>query len=143
MVTAERTLPQQPASDPIEVIEIDGQLYASSPNEGWYAVDLGDSSHLPRCECRHHRHRLAGTNKLCKHLVAAQRYQRMKERELVSGVERKQDVPDADWVRARCPACGGDVVSNAYYVGGRGYVVLWECWESLGEKPSCSYRRQI
>lgn len=143
MVTAERISKPAAPADPIEVREIDGQLYASSPHEGWYAVSLGDESHCPTCECRWHEKKLRGTRVFCKHLHAAARFRRRKERELVSGIERRQEVPDPEWVRGTCPACGGAVVCNAYYVGGRGYVLLWECWESLGEKPLCDYRKVL
>lgn len=53
------------------------------------------------------------------------------------------DRPHPDWVRGTCPQCGDQLVANAYYVGGRGYLVCWECWSSLGENPSCQYRRII
>jgi hypothetical protein len=51
--------------------------------------------------------------------------------------------PDPEWVRGRCPMCGEDVVSNCYYVGGKGYIIVWECWSSLGEEPTCEYRRVL
>ena len=51
--------------------------------------------------------------------------------------------PRPEWVRGTCPQCGDKLVANAYYVGGRGYIVCWECWSSLGENPSCQYRRII
>jgi hypothetical protein len=51
--------------------------------------------------------------------------------------------PDSSWVRGDCPECGAPVVSNAYWQGGRGYVILWECWEALGEAPTCAYRREL
>ncbi len=51
--------------------------------------------------------------------------------------------PDPQWVRGRCPECGDDLVSNMYYIGGRGYLVAWECWASLGESPCCTYRRVL
>jgi hypothetical protein len=51
--------------------------------------------------------------------------------------------PDPEWVRGRCPMCGEDVVSNCYYVGGKGYIIIWECWASLGETPRCDYRRVL
>ena len=49
--------------------------------------------------------------------------------------------PRPDWIRGKCPQCGDDLVSNCYYVGGRGYLVCWECWSSLGDQPACSYRK--
>ncbi len=51
--------------------------------------------------------------------------------------------PRPEWVRGECPQCGAAVVSNCYYVGGRGYLVVWECWASLGEKPACAYRKVL
>jgi hypothetical protein len=51
--------------------------------------------------------------------------------------------PDPQWVRGRCPECGDDLVSNLYYIGGKGYLMIWECWSSLGENPRCTYRRVL
>ena len=51
--------------------------------------------------------------------------------------------PKPEWVRGVCPTCGGPVVSNMYYVGGKGYRAVWECWHSLSETPSCSYRKVL
>ena len=53
------------------------------------------------------------------------------------------DQPKPEWVRGVCPQCAGPVVANAYYVGGRGYLVVFECWHSLGENPTCGYRKVI
>ena len=36
--------------------------------------------------------------------------------------------PRPEWVRGQCPQCGDDLVSNCYYVGGRGYLICHECW---------------
>ncbi len=55
----------------------------------------------------------------------------------------KTDRPRPDWVRGVCPQCGSELVSNCYYVGGRGSLCLYECWQSLSENPSCSYRKVI
>ena len=49
--------------------------------------------------------------------------------------------PRPEWVRGQCPSCGGELVSNCYYVGGKGYLVTHECWASLGPSPTCSYRK--
>jgi hypothetical protein len=49
--------------------------------------------------------------------------------------------PDPQWVRGNCPECGDDLVSNMYYIGGKGYLIAWECWSSLMENPTCAYRR--
>lgn len=51
--------------------------------------------------------------------------------------------PKPEWVRGECPQCGQPVVSNCYYVGGRGYLITHECWASLGEKPTCTYRKVL
>ena len=51
--------------------------------------------------------------------------------------------PNPAWVRGTCPLCGSPVVSNCYYVGGAGYKVLHECWESLRETPACTYRKVL
>ncbi len=51
--------------------------------------------------------------------------------------------PRAELIRGKCPECGDHLVSNCYYVWTRGYVITWECWSSLAEKPTCSYRKLI
>lgn len=50
---------------------------------------------------------------------------------------------DAENLRGECPNCGQAVVSNAYYVQGRGYIVYWECVGFLKEQPTCIYRRVL
>lgn len=65
-------------------------------------------------------------------------------KELISGPNRRADRPDPQWVKPDpCPMCGGEVVSNCYYVGGKGYIILHECWESLPENPTCDFRKVI
>ena len=51
--------------------------------------------------------------------------------------------PDPKWVRGKCPECGDDLVSNLYYIGGKGDLIVWECWGSLNEDPRCTYRRVL
>jgi hypothetical protein len=51
--------------------------------------------------------------------------------------------PRPEWIRGKCPTCGDDLVSNCYYVGGRGYLIAWECWASLGDNPKCNYRKVL
>ena len=59
--------------------------------------------------------------------------------------------PDPQWIRGRCPECGDDLVSNLYYIGGKGYILVWECWGSLGGdaaataagKDRCRYRKVL
>ena len=49
-------------------------------------------------------------------------------------------------VRGECPACGGPLVSNCYYVGGKGYLVTWDCVNSLKEFAdpiTCHYRKVL
>lgn len=59
--------------------------------------------------------------------------------------ERKQleaaKLSDPGWIRGTCPVCGGGLLSNLYYVKGRGYLMIWECESSLSERPACNYRR--
>lgn len=62
---------------------------------------------------------------------------------LLNGPAHKAERPAPEWVRGACPFCGEEVVSNAYYVGGRGYLIRMECWASLGESPTCEYRRVL
>jgi hypothetical protein len=59
---------------------------------------------------------------------------------IVASVDNR---PDPEWIRGRCPVCGEAVVSNAYYVGGRGYLIVWECWASLQEPALCGFRRVL
>lgn len=51
--------------------------------------------------------------------------------------------PHEDWVRGTCPECGEPLISNMTYVGGRGYLVVWECWGAMAEQPTCTYRRVL
>lgn len=51
--------------------------------------------------------------------------------------------PDPKDVRGNCPDCGEELVSNMYYICGKGYLLVWECWNSLSEKPTCSYQRVL
>lgn len=51
--------------------------------------------------------------------------------------------PGPEWVRGTCPQCGDLLVSNCYYTQGRGYLIVWECWGSLGRQPTCDYRRVL
>jgi len=49
------------------------------------------------------------------------------------------DRPRPEWVRGRCPECGDELVSNLYYVGGQGYILRWECWNSLRDDAQCGF----
>jgi hypothetical protein len=59
------------------------------------------------------------------------------------GITKPTERPDPAWVRGKCPCCGDAVVSNLYYVGGKGYLLRWECWSSLGDTPTCEYRKVL
>ena len=48
-----------------------------------------------------------------------------------------------EWLRGECPRCGGELIPNSYYVGGRGYLVVWECRASGGGETGCDYRRAL
>ncbi len=64
----------------------------------------------------------------------------------VESVRQTRDMdtmPRPEWVRGECPQCGAAVVSNCYYVGGRGYLIVHECWASLADKPACTYRKVL
>ena len=45
-------------------------------------------------------------------------------------------------VRGLCPLCGGPVVSTTYHES-REFFIVWECWNSLGEKAACTYRKAL
>ena len=51
------------------------------------------------------------------------------------------EAPPEEWRRGTCPYCGQPVVSNTYYRGG--YIIVNECWASLGETPACTFRRVL
>lgn len=51
--------------------------------------------------------------------------------------------PKPEWTRGTCPQCGQPVVANSYYIGGRGYLIVHECWHSLGENPACTFRKVL
>lgn len=64
------------------------------------------------------------------------------------------DQPRPEWIRGNCPHCEckgmvTPVVSNCYYIGGRGYLIVWECWLSLldmekdYEDRRCNYRKVL
>ena len=54
---------------------------------------------------------------------------------------RRRARPDPDTVRATCPCCGGKVVSRLVYKGA--YFIVWQCWEGMGRRPTCDYRRVL
>ena len=46
--------------------------------------------------------------------------------------------PTREWVVGRCPMCHGDLVCMSYDNDGE-YRIVWQCWGSLGQEPSCSF----
>lgn len=86
------------------------------------------------------------------HLPAAE-YREEEARETVATVERlsqhgpqhREDEPDPASVRGTCPACGGALISDLVYVGGRGYLLMIRCWNGTGShrESSCDYRRML
>ena len=56
---------------------------------------------------------------------------------------RTNDRPNPEYVRGKCPKCGEPLVSSCYYIEDRGYLIVWECWGSLRDEPSCAYRRVL
>lgn len=55
----------------------------------------------------------------------------------------KNERPDPEWVRGRCPKCGEELVSHCHYLPRSGYVVVWECWNSRPEVATCDYRKML
>lgn len=53
--------------------------------------------------------------------------------------ERETDNPPPSIVRGNCPDCGGDVVANLYWNTARGYLLRYECWDSLRPAGHCAY----
>ncbi len=53
--------------------------------------------------------------------------------------------PEALWVVGQCPGCGGDLVHQSEYRGGRGYQMVTRCWgtEAAGTWPAvCDYSQE-
>lgn len=63
--------------------------------------------------------------------------------EAVRVVFKDDNPPPAEWIRGDCPLCGQPLVSNYYYVSGKGPLVVWDCWASLEPRPTCSYRKGL
>lgn len=102
-------------------------------NRPCYSVYVTDGV-ITSCSCRDKSQTHWGQHDYwCKHMNALEQHLR----------RLSEPRPRAEWVRGVCPQCGDDVVSNAYYVGGRGYVVVQECWDSLGMEPGCTYREVV
>lgn len=51
--------------------------------------------------------------------------------------------PPRSWVRGVCPECGQPLVAGCYRVGGRGFLVIHECWGSLQTPATCRYRKVL
>ena len=51
---------------------------------------------------------------------------------------------DPEWVRGNCEACEtGVLVSNLYYIAGKGFLMVWECTNRLTDPPTCDHRRVL
>ena len=50
--------------------------------------------------------------------------------------------PKPGWIVGGCPKCGSALVRNYHRVGGKGDILVTQCWESLGShrQPTCDYR---
>ncbi len=100
-----------------------------------------------RCSCPDYVHRCEPKGERCKHLVALDRTREQAYDVVGDGHLPADDIdqPDPSWVRGACPHCGGPVVSNSWYIGGRGYIVTLDCWNRLGshKEPTCNYRRVL
>lgn len=55
----------------------------------------------------------------------------------------KNERPDPAWVRGRCPECGDELVSHLYYKRNEGYVIVWKCFSSMGDEPTCTYEKVL
>ena len=51
--------------------------------------------------------------------------------------------PRPEWVVGTCPLCGGPLVRNNYYVGGKGLMLIEECWGALSFPAECSHRQRL
>jgi hypothetical protein len=67
---SEETLPD------LTVVPIDSMpgWYHVRGRFSWYRCTPGDDSHLPRCSCPFHKHKLLGSNRPCRHLRAVLEY---------------------------------------------------------------------
>ena len=59
------------------------------------------------------------------------------------GVPQYAPQPRKEWVVGTCPLCGSPVVRNSYYVGGKGYLLVEECWEALSFPARCTHRQLL
>lgn len=55
----------------------------------------------------------------------------------------RADRPNPADVRGLCPVCGEEMVSVWYDYGDRGTLIVFHCWASLSEFPTCDYRRTL
>jgi len=46
--------------------------------------------------------------------------------------------PEPHWIHGKCPKCGDYTIKDAFYVGGRGYLVQVVCWNG-----DCMYRKML
>lgn len=82
----------------------------------------------------------------CPHCEQAERLLDLTDALLTNATApRKAARPEVDWIRGECPECGEHLVSNCYFVGGKGYLIFLECWASLGDpsERTCDYRKVL
>ncbi len=60
-----------------------------------------------------------------------------------SACDNLPDAPKSHWICGECPQCAAPLVANMYYVGGRGFLYVHECWRSLDAAPTCLYRKVL
>lgn len=83
----------------------------------FYSVDL------ERCLCTCVAFTARGT---CSHLLAA--------------LNLYESGFDPRWFAGVCTECGGPMVGNSVYVGGRGYRSRLDCWRAMGEDARCGWQ---
>ena len=128
---------------PWEIGETDsGTYWIYNPDTaGFYTVRNG------RCNCPDYLYRCWQDDAPCKHVIAVEAWAEEREDTSSADVTADEEVtasPDPEWIVGDCPECGGPVVQNVYYRGGRGIEVYRECWLALTgpDRPpaNCHYR---
>jgi hypothetical protein len=46
--------------------------------------------------------------------------------------------PEPHWIAGKCPVCGEVTIKDAFYVGGKGYLLQEVCWSG-----DCMYRKMV
>lgn len=53
--------------------------------------------------------------------------------------ENTEECPPDEVIVGRCPECGERLVSNLYWHTEHGYLLRYECWESLMPNGRCNF----